>query len=116
MIGYSYHKVLSAVITGLAIFFITGSAQSSPQPLTEQDKNDKPLQAKVIPLWPGGAPGALGTSENDIPTLTVYLPDLNKATGAAMLVCPGGGYAILSNHEDRATHSGSTNVVSVVLF
>lgn len=102
MIGCSYHKVLSAVITGLAIFFITGYktvlAQSSPQPLTEQNK---PTQAKVFPLWPGGAPGALGTSENDIPTLTVYLPDPNKATGSAMLVCPGGGYAILSNHEGQ---------------
>lgn len=105
MIGCSYHKVLSAVITGLAIFFITGYktvlAQSSPQPLTEQNKNDKHIQAKVFPLWPGGAPGALGTSENDIPTLTVYLPDPNKATGSAMLVCPGGGYAILSNHEGQ---------------
>ena len=44
-----------------------------------------------IPLWPEGAPGALGTSTNDIPTLTVYLPDAGKATGAAMVICPGGG-------------------------
>ncbi len=28
-----------------------------------------------IPLWPDGAPGALGTNANDIPTLTPYLPD-----------------------------------------
>jgi acetyl esterase/lipase len=52
-----------------------------------------------IPLWPGGAPGALGTSSNDIPTLTPYLPDPTNATGAAMVICPGGGYAHLAPHE-----------------
>ena len=52
-----------------------------------------------LPLWPNGAPGALGTSSNDIPTLTVYLPDPTNATGAAMVICPGGGYAHLAPHE-----------------
>ncbi len=52
-----------------------------------------------IPLWPEGVPAALGTSTNDIPTLTVYLPDAGKATGAAMVICPGGGYAHLAAHE-----------------
>jgi acetyl esterase/lipase len=51
-----------------------------------------------IPLWPNGAPGALGTSSNDIPTLTPYLPSTN-ATGTAMVICPGGGYAHLAAHE-----------------
>jgi acetyl esterase/lipase len=53
----------------------------------------------AIPLWPGGAPGALGHSTNDIPTLTPYLPDLTNATGAAMVICPGGAYAHLAPHE-----------------
>ncbi len=52
-----------------------------------------------IPLWPAGAPGALGSSSNDIPTLTPYLPDAAGATGAAMVICPGGGYAHLAPHE-----------------
>ena len=52
-----------------------------------------------LPLWPHGAPGALGTSSNDIPTLTAYLPDPTNATGAAMVICPGGGYAHLAPHE-----------------
>lgn len=45
-----------------------------------------------IPLWPEGVPGALGNEESDIPTLTVYLAPAGKATGAAMIICPGGGY------------------------
>jgi len=53
----------------------------------------------VFLLWPDGAPGARGSSSNDIPTLTVYLPDLAKASGAAMVICPGGGYGHLANHE-----------------
>jgi acetyl esterase/lipase len=54
---------------------------------------------KPIPLWPDGAPGALGTNNWDIPTVTPYLPDPTHATGAAMVICPGGGYAQLSPHE-----------------
>jgi acetyl esterase/lipase len=56
-----------------------------------------PLDA--IPLWPQGAPGALGTAEHDIPTLTAFLPDPEKSTGAAIVICPGGGYGMLAPHE-----------------
>lgn len=52
-----------------------------------------------IPLWPNGAPGALGATTNDIPTVTPYLPDGTNATGAALVICPGGGYAALAPHE-----------------
>jgi len=53
----------------------------------------------AFPLWPDGAPGALGTEPKDIPTLTVFLPDTSRATGAAMVICPGGGYASLADQE-----------------
>jgi hypothetical protein len=53
-----------------------------------------------IPLWPDGAPGALGgTNANDIPTLTPYLPDATNSTGAALVICPGGAYTHLAPHE-----------------
>ena len=52
-----------------------------------------------VPLWPDGAPGALGTNANDIPTLTAYLPDAANTTGAAMVICPGGAYMHLAPHE-----------------
>jgi len=53
----------------------------------------------TFPLWPGAAPGALGTNDVDVPTLTVFPADPASATGAAMVVCPGGGYAHLASHE-----------------
>ncbi len=52
---------------------------------------DKP-NYRVIELWPNGAPGATGTSDEDKPAIIPVLPDAAKATGAAILVCPGGGF------------------------
>jgi acetyl esterase/lipase len=57
------------------------------------------LAQTAMPLWPGGAPGALGTSSNDIPALTPYLPDPASASGAAFVICPGGAYEHLAAHE-----------------
>ena len=55
-----------------------------------------------VVLWPGGAPGAAGTLEEDRPTITVYLPEAEKATGTGVVVCPGGGYRGLAmDHEGR---------------
>lgn len=66
-----------------------------------------------IPLWPGGAPGSEGRSEQELlvknpagevtsvsrihhPSLTPCLPAKDKATGAAVLVIPGGGHRVLA--------------------
>jgi acetyl esterase/lipase len=57
---------------------------------------------KKEPLWPRGAPGALGDTEKDRPTLTTYLPPAGKANGTAVVVCPGGGYQHLAvGHEGK---------------
>jgi acetyl esterase/lipase len=54
-----------------------------------------------LALWPEGAPGALGKEDKDIPTLTPYLPDVSQASGAAIVICPGGGYGMLASHEGK---------------
>ena len=54
-----------------------------------------------VVLWPDGAPGALGKEPADVPTLTPYLPPPGTATGGAVVVCPGGGYGALADHEGR---------------
>jgi acetyl esterase/lipase len=57
-------------------------------------------EPKVELLWPNGAPGAKGDAEGDKPTLTIYLPPQEKATGASVVICPGGGYGALAmDHE-----------------
>lgn len=55
--------------------------------------------AEPLPLWEGKAPGALGETPKDIPTLTPFLPDKPAAARAAMVICPGGGYGGLADHE-----------------
>jgi len=51
-------------------------------------------------LWPNGAPGAVGQEDADRPSLTIYLPAAEQATGTGVVVCPGGGYAHLAmDHE-----------------
>jgi acetyl esterase/lipase len=54
-----------------------------------------------VRLWEGDVPGALGKAEHDVPTLTPYLADASKASGAAAVVFPGGSYAGLAQHEGR---------------
>jgi acetyl esterase/lipase len=53
-------------------------------------------ESKTELLWPAGAPGAKGQSDDDKPTLTISLPPADKATGAGVVICPGGGYAHLA--------------------
>jgi acetyl esterase/lipase len=59
----------------------------------------QPTATNSFPLWPEGAPGALGKEPKDTPTLTPFLPDPSAATGAALVICPGGGYGGLAPHE-----------------
>lgn len=49
-----------------------------------------------VPLWPDAAPGAIGTEPQDVPSLYHYPASTANATGAAIVVCPGGGYAGLA--------------------
>ena len=52
------------------------------------------------PLWPQGAPGAQGTAPTDVPALLAYPATPDHNTGAAVVVCPGGGYGGLAmDHE-----------------
>ena len=71
----------------------------------------------TFPLWANGAPGALGTASNDIPTLTVFQPAPGTATGAVVVICPGGGYGGLANHEgaDYALFLNQHGVTAFVL-
>lgn len=45
-----------------------------------------------IALWPGPAPVGDGTFQASNASLTVHRPAREKANGAAVVICPGGGY------------------------
>ena len=53
----------------------------------------------VIDLWPNGAPNDNGDAA-DKAQITVFLPELKKSTGRAIVCCPGGAYSHLAmQHE-----------------
>jgi acetyl esterase/lipase len=56
---------------------------------------------QTIPLWTGGAPGALGSDDRDRPSLTIFLP-FGEKVPTGVIVFPGGGHgALADNHEGR---------------
>ncbi len=72
----------------------------------------------TVPLWPGTPPGALGTAEKDVPTLTAYLPENAPSACPAVVICPGGGYGHLSmklEGYDIAQWLNSVGVAALVL-
>jgi acetyl esterase/lipase len=71
----------------------------------------------AVALWPDGAPGARGGAPEDVPSYQLYPAAAEKATGAAVVVCPGGGYRGLAPHEghDIALWLNSLGVTAVVL-
>ncbi len=77
-----------------AVIFFSGPAAAVNSPENSGQN--------VILLWPDGAPGAVGDEDADRPTLDVYLPPPAKASGTAVIICPGGGYIQLDMvHEGR---------------
>ena len=71
----------------------------------------------TMDLWPKGAPNNNG-DEKDKAELTVYLPDAKKATGRAVVCCPGGGYTHLAmDHEGHqwATFFNSQGIALIVV-
>jgi acetyl esterase/lipase len=74
----------ATTLIGFSFAATLADAPPATQPATTQEN------LPIIRLWDNDAPGALGGSEKDIPTLTLYMP--TKPNGAAVIVCPGGGY------------------------
>jgi acetyl esterase/lipase len=72
---------------------------------------------KTVRLYAGDVPDSKGTEDADIPSLTIYAPDPAKATGSAIVVCPGGGYGGLAPHEGKpiAEWLNTLGITGVVL-
>src|SRR3954454_9052705 len=100
-------------------------------------------EPRVVELWPGKTPEELGTIGEEKtffskpnkersetvevtelitnvtkPTITIYRPAKDKDTGAAMLICPGGGYHNLwwqLEGDEVAVWLNSIGVTGIVL-
>ena len=92
------------MIQGLRVAILGLCAASYMNPAQGQDPNS--TAPRTQPIYVGPAPGALGNDPGDgqvpgdIPTIQVFLAPAETANGAAVLICPGGGYgALATNHE-----------------
>lgn len=93
---------------------------------------------RTLPIWPGTAPGEkgdVGPEKTEVPkpgdkhpvtritnvtqpTITIYRPAADRDTGAAVVICPGGGYNILAidlEGQEVASWLNSIGVTGIVL-
>src|SRR5664280_453560 len=83
-------------------FLALGLSQAQTEPCAVAGTNNDFLGIQTSRLWPGDAPGAIGKTCEDTPTLTIFEPAHGQGNGSAVVVLPGGSYLHLAaNHEGR---------------
>lgn len=83
--------------------------------------------ARVIPLWPEGVPNAKADGGVErfedgrvynvqVPTLTFFPAPAGVASGAAVIICPGGGYVRLAIEKEGSELTRMLNRLGVSAF
>lgn len=87
-----------------------------------------------VPLWANGAPGSEGKTAKEVdeppnqahgylkvtsvhnPSITVFLPPRETATGAAIVIAPGGGHQFLNFDQEGTYVAEYLNTIGVAGF
>jgi acetyl esterase/lipase len=108
-------SLLIPVLLALAAW--TARAQAAAAPAT-------PSAAAVIAaephgqielLWPNGAPGAVGTEDEDKPRLEIFA-GYGPGPHTAVIVCPGGGYVHLAYDKEGTRIAEWLNLRGITAF
>ncbi len=105
-------------------------ARSEARQILPTLKKEPSGYARVVVLWPGGAPGALGNKDVDIPKLYCYpVAETERTRGGeraehagergerpAVIVMPGGGYRTLVMEKEGASEARWLNDHGVDAF
>jgi acetyl esterase/lipase len=104
-------KASTVIALGLALAAACVTATAQMPPGLTMKPIATPTDPNAIALYPAEAPGSEGAKQKEQwsevmgdhvarnvthPTLTPFLPAKDKATGAAVIVAPGGGFMVLS--------------------
>jgi acetyl esterase/lipase len=98
-------------------FVFSGVMVMAQIPVAAPAAPTAPVGPPPMLLWANGAPGAVGTADDDQPTITAYIPASNP-TKTAVVIAPGGGYQHLSmvrEGSDVAAWLNSHGVAAFVL-
>lgn len=60
--------------------------------------------------------GIIIISKVSVPTLTIFLPPKEKATGTAVIICPGGSYSIIAAGHEGSDVAKKFNEMGVAAF
>jgi len=107
-------RPLTLAVAIAALAAATRAADPPPPPMMATDP------AETIRLWEGEAPGARGTADHDVPVMAWWPATRGTSAAAptaALVICPGGGYGALADHEgtDYARWLTSQGISAFVL-
>jgi len=75
--------------------------------------NSKPTKDEETTEYPNGI---TIISKISRPTLTIFLPEKNIANGAAVVICPGGGYWVTASSHEGTDVAKEFNKIGVAAF
>jgi acetyl esterase/lipase len=98
-------KHISFLSAILSLALTAGFAQT-PATARSSNAGDPPPTgfAKILPLWPNGAPMARGSANGDVPKL-YYYPPVAAGVRSAVIVLPGGGYTHVVMEKEGAAEA-----------
>lgn len=106
---------LVALLAG-ALSVAPGAGRAQTRFAADSIRARPPADTSPIPLWANGAPGAVGDTPEDRPTLTAYLPPADRATGGAALVFAGGGYGHIAVDKEGIPAARWLNSLGIAAF
>jgi acetyl esterase/lipase len=96
-------KRLPALLFALLLLPAASRSQTaSPGPASHRADPPPTGFARVLTLWPDGAPLASGTDSGDVPKLYYYPAASGAAVHSAVIVLPGGGYTHVVMEKEGA--------------
>ena len=113
-LGLNYGMPIARCLAARAVLSIVcaatliGSPQAPSAPILQQPQ--------TIPLWPNGAPGALGDEDADKPSITIYMPSNTSGRMTAVILAPGGSYAHLSMNLEGREPANYLNALGLAAF